>query len=315
MSTSSCDATAADDTMQDAAALPMVSEITDLANSNDDDANVPILLPMEIFSNVLSFCPMSMLLAMRATNKQFRAFASKECQQRHEKFESRRKAALEKDPNYKAPSFSDYLWGLNKQGTVKKALELAKSVFFKVDEDGGQGPVLLADGYDEVKVETALQKDGIVFEQDAQDGPGSSKFWRIETRWEKITVAHAIREIRLFGDEYKRDVSNVLFVLVSAPPGARARIAESEVAIRQHNGGRCKWKAIQAISVESTDGFLWMFPLPMRTINDGSGSQVMLMNRVEPKVPHVPFRAACRNLIRKRKCHNADCNHTVSYNF
>ncbi|KAL3938213.1 MAG: hypothetical protein SGARI_001829 [Bacillariaceae sp.] len=186
-----------------------------------------------------------------------RAFVSMECMERSKLLQSQRK----QDQNDVARSSPSIPWSVDKNRTIEEALKDAKSLFFV---DG----VLVADGYDEGKVKTALEKDGIALEQTVQDGLGPAKFWRVETRWEAITVAQAIREVRHFEDEdeHKQDISRAVLLLMSAPSGARVAIAEVEVAIRLISGGGCHWMAFQQLIVEWTGGLSMTIHLPARAI-------------------------------------------------
>ena len=244
---------------------PDLSKST-LTNSNDND--VSITLPMDIFSKVASFCPLPTLLTMRATNKQFRSFVSKECLERRAKDLAKRRAQSKNKQNSVRPSSSNRTWADSKQRTIEKALELAKSVFFETDEDGTSR--LLADGYDDMKVKAALQKDKFVLEPREENGSGTTNFWRIEARWEAVTVSQAIREIRLYHDDWiplwRMDTRAELFLLMSAPSGVSVAIAEVEVALWHNNGGLRQWKALQQFTIDTRDGFGWFIPFPTRSI-------------------------------------------------
>jgi hypothetical protein len=221
---------------------------------------VPVILPMEIFPTVLSFCPKSTLLQMRAVNKSFGDdFVRKECLERHEKDYTKREAEWKKNKNYEALSVVDLLWGVNKAQTIAKALAVAKTMFYLGGENDDDGvndqdvSMLLADGYDESKVKTMLEKDGLAFWQNDDVGRGSAKFWRVEARYKKVTLSEAIREMNVYADTNENDI----LLLMAAPLGARASIAECEVSIRTRNGGICRGNAFQHFTVEWSNGSFW----------------------------------------------------------
>ncbi|KAL3910188.1 MAG: hypothetical protein SGILL_007791 [Bacillariaceae sp.] len=214
-------------------------------------------LPMVLFPTILSFCPKATLLKMRTINKTFcDCFALKEY---HERFvrEGKTKEKFDDDDD------GDRRWGETKDGSINKALSLAKAVFYRHQEassdngenDGGSErppPVLLAEGYNEAIAKELLEKGGIAFGLSEGDDQGAAKFWRVEARFCEVSLAEAIRQLKITLNACMHtrgfSMDPFIFMLLTAPSNKKVRISECEVSIRKRNGGACETKSIQLFS-------------------------------------------------------------------
>ncbi|KAL3911625.1 MAG: hypothetical protein SGARI_001555 [Bacillariaceae sp.] len=217
----------------------------DPISSNDEAelvgsvSNSQVLLPMEVVRTIVSFCSMGTLIQMRLVNKTFRDDIVRiESGVRYGILRSDKETSTQKDS---LQSEYDYSWGHTKSRVIEKAVKLARETFFKNeheqdDADDANQPqpsqLLLADGYDEVKVKKALEETGVVFHQSDE-----TNFWRVEIRHREISLAEAVREMQISTEGYyEADETNSLFLpLMTGRPGSPILHAECEVAILPTN--------------------------------------------------------------------------------
>jgi hypothetical protein len=221
----------------------------DNMNIDDDDSvkdnEAVMLLPLEVFPIIFSFCPTSSFLKMRTVCKLFRnEFGKEECYHRYTN-----RLAMSKGSSSKKTS-SQQRWGHCKACTIEKALAVAKSMFFESEEDDDEGTVLVADGYDEDEAREILWNEGVVYRQDG-DGDGlPGKLWRVEARFKEVAVSEAIREMfrTLEDNNAQSQREEMMFRLLTA--NETVRISECEVSIRKRPGGMTRLRAFQLFSFE-----------------------------------------------------------------
>ena len=267
----------------------------------EEDSDPSKTFPVEILPSVLAFCPMSSLLAMRAVNKAFRnKFSVQECAERHanilaaKRAKARRKKKKTTTPSTetatttvtqpppKKKTIVPREWGIWKNATIEKVLEVANEMFFETrdadaeadanENDNERVSVLIAEGFDEANARKTLQKDGVIFHQEADEEDGRpGKFWRIEAHFQEVPLYVAIRAMKSSTKDCRVEgvATERTYRLLSAPHGSRFTIAEYDVSIRKQLDERVKGRAAQQITYFDEKKVGWIgFPLRY-TIKNG----------------------------------------------
>jgi hypothetical protein len=208
--------------------------------------SVSFNLPMDLFPTILSFCPLTTLSKIRCVSKTFRdVFVTKESALRSNHVD----ASVEQSSEIAVKKFIGTGWGQTLGATIEKAIQAAESLFFETipflegegvndDDHIGGATILLAQGYDEIKVKTLLRRESVVLGEN----------WRIEARHKLVSLPDAFKEIKMGIHEGSDKARNIL---MTASSNALVHIAECDVSIQQYAGFPRQMIAMQLLTFET----------------------------------------------------------------
>jgi hypothetical protein len=218
----------------------------DSVEETKNTQSISFSLPMELFPSILSFCPLSTLSNTRCISKTFRDdLVAKEsscrCNRGDESVERWSEIAVKK--------FIGTGWGQTLGATIEKAIQLAATLFFETipflegegandDDHIGGATILLAQGYDEIKVKALLRQDPVVLGEN----------WRIEARHKLLSLPEAFKEIKIGIHEGSDKARNIL---LTASSKGLVHLAECDVSIQQYAGLPRQMIAMQLLTFET----------------------------------------------------------------
>jgi hypothetical protein len=217
---------------------PMEIELTEISK---DNKKVSLSLPMDLFPEILSYCPFSTLSKARCISMIFRDdFVPKESSFRHSNVDD----SIKWTRKYATHRIIEQWWGDSLESTIDKAIKVAKNLFFEtipfLEGDEVEGVITYAKGYDETSVREALQKESVVLGEN----------WRIEARHNLVPLSDAFREVKqVYGGR-----TSAMNLLMTAAPKKLVHIAECDVSIQQGPHESHLMAAYQVISFHSSDG-------------------------------------------------------------
>jgi hypothetical protein len=220
----------------------------DVIEGTMNTQSVSLSLPMDIFPSILSFCPLSTLSKIRCISKAFRDdFVTTESAFRCNRVDKN----VEQWSEIAVKKFIGTGWGQTLGATIEKAIQAAETLFFETvpflegqgtneddDHQIGGATILLAQGYDQIKVKALLREEPVVIGEN----------WRIEARHKLVSLSEAFKEIKMGIHEGNDKARNIL---MTASSEALVHIAECDVSIQQYAGIPRQMIAMQLLTFET----------------------------------------------------------------